>query len=111
MKMHIAMLLTFALIGTGSALAEDGFVLVSADEVAMDSMARKAPGPGGLSAGEAYDREVVQKVLDAPEIRILSPNLGGTLQAPIDIDVKFVPGPDAQIALHTSFSRRRSPIL
>jgi hypothetical protein len=83
------------------AVAAAGFLLVSDGEFARDQAARQVIADGGRTAGEIFDQQIWTRSVDAPAIEIVTPNAATPVESPVDIFVRFAPGPGAAIAPET----------
>ena len=77
--------------------AADSFELLTPDEYQQEKDARSLVLRG--AAGKAEPES--QRATDGPVINIVTPSAQNTVKAPVDIDVRFEPGPGAKIVLDT----------
>ncbi len=83
----------------GIAASSGAFQLVLPDEFSRDQLARSEQLPDGRTRGELFDEQVWTRSLDAPLIEVVTPDAATPVQSPVDIYVKFEPGPGAKIVL------------
>ena len=90
--------IALALLTVSSFLAaSDSFELITTGEYQQEKDARSLVLRG--TAGKEEPES--QRAQDGPVIDILTPSAKNTVKAPVDIDVRFEPGPGAKIVLDT----------
>jgi hypothetical protein len=107
-RLELAGFLLLAIAATGSVIvpwdiaadevtAAGGFELVTADEFQREKDARNmvTRGPG------AAEEQTSDRAANGPVIEVLTPEAKKTVKAPVDINVRFAPGPGARIVLET----------
>ena len=77
------------------AAASTGFDLVSPAEFQQEKDARALV----LRGTEGKEEPASQRPPDGPVIEIVTPDAKAPVKAPVDIDVRFEPGPNARIVL------------
>jgi hypothetical protein len=85
----------FTLLASWLVSAAAGFELLTPEEYQQETDARSLVlrGAGG------QDEPGSQRAADGPVIQIVTPDAQGPVAAPVDIDVRFEPGPNAKIVL------------
>lgn len=95
-----AYLMVLVLAGSALAASADGmFRLVSDDEFERDQAARGVAAEDGRTAGDVFDEQVWTRAIDAPVIEVVNPNAEKPVPSPVDIFIRFAPGPGAKINL------------
>jgi hypothetical protein len=92
------LLIASALLGAAWLVqAGEGFDLVTPAEYQeeKDAQALVLRGAAGKQEPES------ERAADGPVITVVNPDAKSTVKAPVDIDVRFEPGPDAKILLDT----------
>jgi hypothetical protein len=93
-----------AAICAAAATAEPGgFELVTADEFQREEDARQLVTRSAQSLQPAEDGS--RRVVDGPLIEIVTPDATTPVHAPVDITVRFAPGPGARIVLDSLLIR------
>jgi len=77
--------------------AADSFELLTTAEYQQEKDARSLVLRGAAGKEEPES----QRATDGPVISIVTPSAKNTVKAPVDIDVRFEPGPGAKIVLDT----------
>jgi hypothetical protein len=90
-------LLLAALCATAWTTEPGGFELVSADEFQREEDARSLVTRSAKSLQPAEEQS--RRVPDGPVIEIVTPDATTPVHAPVDITVRFEPGPGARIVL------------
>lgn len=92
----LALVLTYSSLAAG---ADGGFVLVSPEEFQLEKDAQNLVTRGAQAPDT--DEPEPKRAADGPMIEILTPDAQKAVKAPVDIEVRFQPGPDAMIVLDT----------
>ena len=79
------------------AAAAAGFELVTAGEFQQEKDARALV----LRGTEGKEEPATQRAPNGPVIEVVTPDAKAPVKAPVDIDVRFEPGPDARIVLNS----------
>ena len=90
-------LLLAAMCATAATTGPGGFELVTADEFQREEDARELVTRSARSLQPAD--EASRRVVDGPLIEIVTPDATTPVHAPVDITVRFAPGPGARIVL------------
>jgi hypothetical protein len=81
------------------AQASDGFDLITQDEFAREQSALSAAASKSVPTDDPTADPTVERSLEGPSIEVVSPDTQETVRSPVDIDLKFEPGPGAVIQL------------
>lgn len=90
-------LVSTLVLAAGIAAAGSSFQLVTAEEFQREMDARAMVTRGAKATTEPES----QRATDGPVIEIVTPDAQKTVKAPVDINVRFAPGPGARIVLDT----------
>jgi hypothetical protein len=78
------------------AAAAGGFELVTADEFQLEKDARNM-----VTRGTGAREPTSERATDGPVIEVLTPEAKKPVKPPVDINVRFAPGPGARIVIDT----------
>jgi hypothetical protein len=86
-----------AVCATAATAHHTGFELVTTEEFRREKDARDLVTRSAKAQQPAEAKS--ERSADGPSIDVITPNASGTVHAPVDISVRFAPGPEARIVI------------
>lgn len=93
----LALLFALSLSIAELSTAGTGFQLIAPEEYEREQAARAVATVDGLTEGDVFKRQTWLRSLDAPVIEVVTPDATSPIRSPVNIEVKFQPGPGATI--------------
>jgi hypothetical protein len=81
----------------GISAAGTGFQLITPEDYKKEQAARAVATADYLSEGDVLERQTWTRSLDAPVIEVVTPDATSPVRPPVNIEVRFQPGPGAKI--------------